>query len=325
MPQISVIVPVYKAEAYLHACVNSILSQTFGDFELILVDDGSPDACGTICDEYAAKDARVQVIHQENKGQAAARNRALSLAKGRFCCFVDADDLVHPQLLETLLAGLQGEQGAVSCCSPLKRESCPADFFDRTPIPAFQTYVLDEDTLSRLFSDPYLCWIVWGKLIPTQIARGRPFPEGRVYEDNAVAVRWLLEAGSLSVTESALYFYRVNPESTTNSGWSPKTRLDYLTALSDQLDAIDSRGMKALYMQRLSEFFYTCVQFWKETYKSDPDRAKSMKRLARPRWRSYLVRDFRRAVRSRKLIAFFYPGLKKIWLRLNSFGKGIRR
>ena len=102
MPEISVIVPVYKAEAYLHACIDSILSQTFSGFELILVDDGSPDDCGAICDDYAARDSRVRVIHQENQGQAAARNHALAAAKGEWVCFVDSDDAVHPQMLERL-------------------------------------------------------------------------------------------------------------------------------------------------------------------------------------------------------------------------------
>ena len=102
MPEISVIVPVYKAEAYLHACIDSILSQTFSGFELILVDDGSPDGCGAICDDYAARDSRVRVIHQKNQGQAAARNHALAAAEGEWVCFVDSDDAVHPQMLERL-------------------------------------------------------------------------------------------------------------------------------------------------------------------------------------------------------------------------------
>ena len=110
MPEISVIVPVYKAEAYLHACIDSILSQTFSDFELILVDDGSPDGCGAICDDYASRDGRVQVIHQENQGQAAARNCALAVAGGEWICFVDSDDAVHPQMLERLRQAAADEQ-----------------------------------------------------------------------------------------------------------------------------------------------------------------------------------------------------------------------
>lgn len=93
-PVISVIVPVYKAENYLHRCVDSLLAQTFTDFEVLLVDDGSPDRSGKICDEYAQKDKRIIVIHQENKGVSAARNTGLSMAKGEWINFVDSDDML---------------------------------------------------------------------------------------------------------------------------------------------------------------------------------------------------------------------------------------
>lgn len=93
-PKISCIVPVYNVEKYLRRCVDSILAQTFTDFELILVDDGSPDGCPAICDEYAEKDSRVRVIHQENKGVSAARNAGLDMARGEYVCFVDGDDEV---------------------------------------------------------------------------------------------------------------------------------------------------------------------------------------------------------------------------------------
>ena len=102
MPEISIIVPVYKAEDYLHQCVDSILSQTFNDFELILVNDGSPDNCGRLCEEYREKDSRIRVIHQENQGQSAARNNALPLTPGRWLCSVDSDDAIHPRMLELL-------------------------------------------------------------------------------------------------------------------------------------------------------------------------------------------------------------------------------
>lgn len=103
MPKISVIVPVYKAEKYLERCVDSILAQTFADFELILVNDGSPDSSGAICDAYTAKDSRVKVIHKENGGVSAARNTGLDAAKGEFVAFVDSDDYVEPDYLRVLL------------------------------------------------------------------------------------------------------------------------------------------------------------------------------------------------------------------------------
>lgn len=103
MPELSIIVPIYKVEKYLPKCIESILNQSFIDFELILVDDGSPDYCGLICDEYAGKDSRVKVIHQNNQGVSAARNAALDVAAGRYLGFVDADDWIEKDMYQTML------------------------------------------------------------------------------------------------------------------------------------------------------------------------------------------------------------------------------
>ena len=103
MPELSIIVPIYKVEKYLPKCIESILNQSFTDFELILVDDGSPDYCGLICDEYAGKDSRVKVIHQNNQGVSAARNAALDVAAGRYLGFVDADDWIEKDMYQTML------------------------------------------------------------------------------------------------------------------------------------------------------------------------------------------------------------------------------
>ena len=100
---ISIVVPVYKVEKYLNRCVDSILNQTYTDFECILVDDGSPDKCGQICDEYAELDKRIRVIHKENGGLSDARNVGIDAAKGEYILFVDSDDWIHPQLIELTL------------------------------------------------------------------------------------------------------------------------------------------------------------------------------------------------------------------------------
>lgn len=112
---VSVIIPVYRAEDFLHRCVDSILDQTFRDFELILVDDGSPDNSGAICDAYAAQDRRIRVIHQENRGASAARNKGLDQAEGEYVVFCDCDDLVSPLWLEHLVAA--AGEGALPVCS----------------------------------------------------------------------------------------------------------------------------------------------------------------------------------------------------------------
>lgn len=103
MPKVSVIVPIYKVEPFLRCCVDSVLSQTFSDFELILVDDGSPDNCGIICDEYAARDSRIRVVHKQNGGLSDARNAGLNVAVGQYIYFLDGDDFIEPELLQTVV------------------------------------------------------------------------------------------------------------------------------------------------------------------------------------------------------------------------------
>ena len=110
MPQVSVIVPVYNVEKYIHRCVDSVLNQTFRDFELILVDDGSPDNCPAICNKYAAKDSRIRVIHQANGGLSLANNAGLNAAQGEFVAFCDSDDYWEKNLLETAVAALRAKQ-----------------------------------------------------------------------------------------------------------------------------------------------------------------------------------------------------------------------
>lgn len=114
-PLISVIVPVYNTEKYIHNCINSILKQTLTDFELILIDDGSPDSCGVICDEYAKKDSRVKVFHQENKGVCAARNEGINNARGEYISFVDSDDYIRNNALEVLYNDITAHNADISC------------------------------------------------------------------------------------------------------------------------------------------------------------------------------------------------------------------
>ena len=230
MSAISVIVPVYKAEAYLADCVESILSQTFSDFEVILVDDGSPDNCGRICDGYAERYDCISVIHQQNRGQAAARNHALSRAKGEWICFVDSDDLIHPRMLEVLYRAVQESGAPVSMCEMLEAEHLPEDFLTDREV-RFETLVMDEKTLVAMHdADAYPAWVACAKLIRRDLIESYPFREGRVYEDNEAVCRWVCKGGKLAKTEQMLYFYRGNPDSTTKSEFRLK-RLDYLWAL----------------------------------------------------------------------------------------------
>ena len=245
MPEISVIVPVYKAEDYLHACVDSILSQTVSDFELILVDDGSPDGCGAICDDYAARDSRVRVIHQENQGQAAARNHAFSIAKGEWVCFVDSDDAVHPQMLERLGQAAAESGAAMSTCQMLEAPEMPEDFSSPVEV-SWELLSMAEESLVALFdAGDYPGWVACAKLIRRELVQSHPFCPGRVYEDNEAVCHWIYGAKTVASIPHSLYFYRTNPDSTTQSRFSMK-KLDYLWALEGIIRFYSSVGYTTL-------------------------------------------------------------------------------
>lgn len=245
MPEISVIVPVYKAEDYLHACVDSILSQTVSDFELILVDDGSPDGCGAICDDYAARDSRVRVIHQENQGQAAARNHAFSIAKGEWVCFVDSDDAVHPQMLERLGQAAAESGAAMSMCRMLEAPEMPEDFSSPVEV-SWELLSMAEESLVALFdAEDYPGWVACAKLIRRELVQSHPFCPGRVYEDNEAVCHWIYGAKTVASIPHSLYFYRTNPGSTTQSRFSMK-KLDYLWALEGIIRFYSSIGYTTL-------------------------------------------------------------------------------
>lgn len=245
MPKISVIIPVYRAEAYLGACIDSVLAQSFSDFELILVDDGSPDNCAAICREYQKKDDRIRFLQQENGGQASARNHAMTIAQGQWICFVDSDDVIHPQYLQILYDAVIRFQVPISMCRYVEAAAMPEDFLAPCR-PEFAVLSMEEAPLTQLYDrDEYPGWVACTKLVRRDLVEGYPFTEGRVFEDNEAVCRWICRAGALASTEAALYYYRTNGDSTTKSKFSLK-KLDYLWALESITSFYGSIGYKEM-------------------------------------------------------------------------------
>lgn len=185
MPELSIIVPVYKVEKYLPKCIDSILAQTFTDFELILVDDGSPDRCGEICDEYAGKDSRIRVIHQKNQGVSVARNAGLDIAKGKYIGFVDSDDWIEPKMYETMISTAEKEQSDIVICGI--RHYNEENVFIYDELTAFGKYN-NEQMLKYLYSMPnILGGCIWNKIYrfskikKIRYKRGIAFVEDRLY------------------------------------------------------------------------------------------------------------------------------------------------
>ncbi len=254
-PEISVIVPVYKCEEYIHRCVNSILNQTFKDFELILIDDGSPDRSGELCNEIAKKDGRIRVIHQENGGQASARNQGVKAARGEWLHFVDCDDAIHPQMLEKLYWAVKSNGVKMSICGAYQGEELPKSFSSLFSESSEKILTMNEKNILHLCKDlKYYYWVVWGKLLHKSIYEKHPLTEGRIYEDNAVVCKWLHEAGKTALLNQEMYFYYTNTSSTTKNSFSEK-QLDVLWAFREQIEFFDSLGYKKMLSHLCTYYF----------------------------------------------------------------------
>ena len=224
MPLVSIVVPVYNVEQYLHRCIDSILKQTLQDFELILIDDGSTDKSGKICDCYAKSDKRVQVLHKENGGQSSARNKGLELCKGEFIYFCDSDDWVEPKLLEKAVEKLEAAN------ADMVRFQCMTHFFDKTVKSDFQ---FSETNCIECFDEKAKILVVCDELLTYKIGwelclglyRAKSiyqnnirFPNGiDVAEDLFFNILYVFYSRRITFLESALYHYCMRVGSTTDS------------------------------------------------------------------------------------------------------------
>lgn len=229
MPLISVIVPVYNVESYLHRCIDSVLSQTFMNFELILVDDGSPDKCPIICDEYVLQDNRVHVIHQENGGLSAARNSGIDWAfensNSQWISFIDSDDWVHPQYLELLYKYANEENADASVCaysneseykpsSMIKAVNCQNYGFE-------EYFCLKQAGLNRI--------VAWGKLYKKDLFINKRYPVGKINEDLFTTPKVLYDCARIAVIDTCLYYYFQSEGSIMRKPWNT-SRLDGIEA-----------------------------------------------------------------------------------------------
>lgn len=254
VPLISVIVPVYNVKNYINRCIDSILNQSFSDFELLLVDDGSTDGSENICEEYALKDSRIKVIHQKNTGQAAARNNGVKEAKGEWISFIDSDDSVNSQLLNALYDAAIRNNVRLSSCTAFEGDCEPSDFYDDKKFQAVVSETDEQSIFNLCANEKYHYWVVWGKLIHKSILLKHPFTEGRIFEDNAVVCKWLYEAKKIAIIDSPLYFYFINNNGTTKKAFNEK-QLDVLWAFEEQIKFYNTLNYKKMTAHILARYF----------------------------------------------------------------------
>ena len=239
MPLISVIVPVYKVEPYLARCVDSILAQTLPDLELWLVDDGSPDGCPALCDAYAARDERVRVIHKENGGLSSARNAALDRFAGQYVCFVDSDDYLALDALETMYAALCETDAdvAVGNMRSFDENGTERDFYT----PAAERTVLEGDAILTTLNQP----CAQNRLYKAAIYRTLRFPEGRLYEDVFVYHKVLAQCRRMVLTGKVGYYYMIRSDSIMHSSYDIRFT-DIIYAIRDRYEWLDAIGQPQL-------------------------------------------------------------------------------
>lgn len=217
---ISIVVPVYKVKEYINDCISSILQQSYPYFELILVDDGSPDNCGEICDQYALQDKRIHVIHKQNGGLSDARNAGINVAKGEYITFVDSDDIVHQDYLKKMIDMAESTHAdIIQCGFTSDKESLGAYPFSQEKVCSFSS----EEALHDLLRMKTVQVNAWAKLYKIDLFHGIRYPYGRINEDNLTTYKLILAAHSSVVCSNQnLYFYRVNPDGIMHSTFSAK-------------------------------------------------------------------------------------------------------
>ena len=232
---ISIIIPVYKVEIYLEKCIQSVINQTYENLQIILVDDGSPDNCGKICDEYAQKDHRIEVIHKSNGGLSDARNKGLEIAKGEYIGFIDSDDYIESDMYEVLYNLLKQYNAYVSICNfytvsqgkiAIKNAENGIKEYNRIEI------------LKEVLLDNNIQSYAWNKLYKKELFDEIKYPVGKKYEDIGTTFYLLEKCNKVVVTGKPEYYY-INRQDSIVNNVTETTITDYIELIMQRYDYIE--------------------------------------------------------------------------------------
>lgn len=255
---ISIIIPVYNVADYLEECIASIVVQTYKDLEIILVDDGSTDSSGKICDKWAEKDARIRVIHKKNGGMSDARNAGLDIAKGELIGFIDSDDVIRNDMYERLYALMEEHKAEISCCNFQKEETFPdISILGNDTQDHVQTYTARE-ALEATIKETDLHPVLWNKLYTREIVGDVRFEYGKYHEDEFWIYQVVTKATKIVSTSRVYYGYRQRANSIMHQKYSLK-RLDILEARAERLDFIEKNFPELLKKARC-DFRFMCIR-----------------------------------------------------------------
>lgn len=264
---ISVVIPVYNVEKYLEKCLDSVTGQTYGNLEIILVDDGSTDNSGAICDRYAQKDSRVAVIHQKNGGLSKARNVGMDTATGKYISFIDSDDYVGSCYIETLYKALPEGGNGISVCDYLPVESDDAEQIPGTGVWDMGNPI---ERLEKMYHPKIhgMNFVATRKLFARSLftENGILFPEGRVHEDDATIPKLVYFAQRLNYTDAVMYFYRRNPNSIMHT---QARNLDCVLAGKELCSFFAEQKEPVILGFSLNDFYRRVLYEWRYSRKND--------------------------------------------------------
>lgn len=281
MEKISIIVPVYNVEQYLENCINSILNQTFKNYELILVNDGSTDNSGNICDRYKQKDSRIKVIHKKNEGLSSARNTGLDIACGKYIGFVDSDDSIHPRMYEILYELIKKYKADISCCNykniynlvvKSHKELELTEIVEMNNIEAINN-LSNKDMGIKLV-------LAWNKLYKKNIFDNLRYGVGRIHEDSFIAHKILYKCKKIVYTNNKLYYYLQRQNSITST-FSYKKNVDYILAQSERMKFCKKIGLSDVVYSIAKVYEYNLFYLYKEISNNKRDNEYLLKILRR--------------------------------------------
>ncbi len=310
---ISVIVPVYNIEEYIDKCISSIIKQTYVNLEIILVDDGSTDNSGNICDAYASRDERIVVIHKQNGGLSDARNKGLDVAKGEVISFIDGDDWIHPQMYEILMHMMNSKEADMAVCGFSRDEN---EVLDRQ----YDVNNIDEKIVSgieALIGNFGISPAAWNKLYKKIVFEKIRYPLNRLHEDEYIFHEILHKSERIVVTDLPLYYY-AERGSSIMSNMSPKRISDALEAYESRISFARSVGWDEAVHFAIMQYCDYCINLYKEIEDGiHPQLDRSVMKMLKKKERTKIKNSFGIKLGKRHYIFALSPKVYFFWKKIN--------
>lgn len=260
--KISIIVPIYRVEKYIHRCVDSILNQTYHNLEIILVDDGSPDGCPAICDEYAKQDERVIVIHQKNQGLSAARNAGLDKASGKYIFFVDSDDFIEENVIKIMVESAEENNADLVLCNYMCVDEQGNELKTKYTKKLGKKVLNPRDVFAQSCEDGGAVFVVaWNKLYKRELWVDYRYPVGKLHEDEFVFCHIVSQCNTIISAGYTGYYY-VQRDGSIMSSPSLRSCVDALDAYMERIDWYIENDMKLMAKNLFSLWYLVCADLY---------------------------------------------------------------